>query len=116
MKEFDIQFNANGMQDELSQFKDIQSELFVNNKSNFQGEFNKENDKNWIDTLNQLNKEFKGISGYKTQEQLKAEKEKELAEKGTKYKILGMNPFVAIGFSFAVIIIGSIALTKIKAV
>ena len=55
------------------------------------------------------------MTSYKTNEQIQAEREKELAEKGTKYKVLGMNPFIAIGVSLVVIIGGSIALTKIKA-
>ena len=36
-------------------------------------------------------------------------------EFGKKYKVLGMNPFVAIGISLVVIIGTSIAVTKIKA-
>lgn len=96
MKEFDIDVSLNGQKSEI-------------NTSSFEGE------KDWVDTLNTLTGEFKDITDYKTPEQIRAEREKEIAEKGTKYKILGMNPIVAIGLSFAIIIGGSYALTKIKA-
>jgi hypothetical protein len=109
------------MESELSQFKDVQSQLFIEPQNSFDGNetisVNNVNvkDKNWVDTLNQFTQEFKNLSDFKTNEQIRAEKQQELAEKGTKYKVLGMNPFVAIGLSFAVIIGGSIVLTKIKA-
>lgn len=96
MKDFDLNISTDNIQNEIDSIdtKDI--------------------NKNWIDTLNVLTKEFKKISAYKTPEQIKSEKQKELAEKGKKYKILGMNPLVAIGLSFAVIISGSVILYKIK--
>lgn len=75
----------------------------------------KDTEKSWTDTLSNATKKFKEISGFKTNEQLLAEKEKERLEKGTKYKILGMNPFVAIGASILLIITGSIVVTKLKA-
>jgi|LakMenEpi03Aug12_release.lakeMendotaPanAssembly.Ray.scaffolds.fasta_scaffold1046602_1 hypothetical protein len=121
MQDFDIHFSMNGMESELSQFKDVQSQLFIEPQNSFDGNetisVNNVNvkDKNWVDTLNQFTQEFKNLSDFKTNEQIRAEKQQELAEKGTKYKVLGMNPFVAIGLSFAVIIGGSIVLTKIKA-
>jgi hypothetical protein len=74
-----------------------------------------ENKKSWTDTLDNLTNTFKELTGYQTNEQAQAKKEKELAEKGTRYKVLGMNPFVAIAISLAVIIGGSYAITKIKA-
>jgi len=74
-----------------------------------------EQKKSWIDSLNTFTEQFKEITDYKTNEQAQAEKEQEIAEKGTKYKVFGMNPFIAIGLSFVVIIGGSYALTKIKA-
>jgi hypothetical protein len=85
--------------------------------SRFEGEPTTDNEpkKSWVDTLNTLTQDFKEITDFKTNEQAQADKEQEIAEKGTKYTILGMNPFVAIGISFAIIIGGSYALTKIKA-
>ena len=113
MEEFDIQMSMNGVRSE------------VNTKSSrFDGEVTdvapiddipKVDKKDWIDTLATLTKQFKSITGYKTPEELKAQKEKELAEKGTKYKIVGMNPFVAIGLSFGIILVGSYFVVKIKA-
>lgn len=113
MEEFDIQISMNGVRSE------------VNTKSSrFDGEVTdvapiddipKVDKKDWIDTLATLTKQFKSITGYKTPEELKAQKEKELAEKGTKYKIVGMNPFVAIGLSFGIILVGSYFVVKIKA-
>tara|TARA_B110000503_G_C6916646_1_gene316935 strand:- start:197 stop:541 length:345 start_codon:yes stop_codon:yes gene_type:complete len=113
MEEFDIQMSMNGVRSE------------VNTKSSrFDGEVTdvapiddipKVDKKDWIDTLATLTKQFKSITGYKTPEELKAQKEKELAEKGTKYKIVGMNPFVAIALSFGIILVGSYFVVKIKA-
>ena len=62
-----------------------------------------------------LTKTFKDVTGYQTNAQVKAKREKELAEKGKRYKVLGMNPFVAIAVSLVFIIGGSVAITKIKA-
>jgi hypothetical protein len=117
MEDFDIQLSMNGTQNELT---DNSVDLSFYNKKqdylNFEGEKEdvKTKQTSWTDTLNTLTKDFKQITGFKTNEQLQKEKEKEEAEKGTKYKILGMNPFVAIALSLVVIIGGSVAITKIK--
>ena len=116
MKDFDIQLSMSGVNNEVSSdvFENIETDLLgkdsAQNISSFQGE----DDKNWIDTLNKLTTQFKQVTDYKTPQQIKQEKEKEISERGTKYRILGMNPFVAIGLSFAVIIGVSISITKIK--
>jgi tRNA U34 2-thiouridine synthase MnmA/TrmU len=144
MKDFDVQINMNGVENELnsnfvdlsrvqsvsvSQLKDmrtrnsikpmeIQSKEQTKRFSRFEGETTtdtEEDKKSWIDTLNTLTNTFKEVTGYQTNEQAKAKREKELAEKGTKYRVLGMNPFVAIAVSLVVIIGGSVAITKIKA-
>ena len=65
--------------------------------------------------MDSITKTFKDYTGYQTNAQVKANREKELAEKGTRYKVLGMNPFVAIAVSMVFIIGGSVAITKIKA-
>jgi hypothetical protein len=116
MKDFDIQISMNGFENEIN--SNVIRENKIENKSYFvdkKDSSKKEEKKAWTDTLTSLTKQFKSLTGYQTNEQLQAKREKELAERGTKYKILGMNPFVAIGLSFVVIIGGSIAITKIKA-
>jgi hypothetical protein len=145
MQEFDIQISMNGVENELnsnfvdmsrvqavsvSPVKDIKPRIDfvkpveVKGKPQikkyfpFEGEptdVAEEENKSWTDTLDNLTKTFKDLTGYQTNEQAQAKREKELAEKGTKYKVLGMNPFVAIALSFVVIIGGSYAITKIKA-
>ena len=75
---------------------------------------NPNDNKSWIDSLNKFTTQFKQITDYKTAEQIRYEKEQELLQKGEKYTILGMNPLVAISFSFAIIIGCSIAIVKIK--
>ena len=117
MEEFDIQISMNGVKNELnSNFVDDNQQ--VNRYYGFEGEptdVPTEPKKSWIDTLNTATNTFKELTGYQTNEQVQAQREKELAEKGKKYKVLGMNPFVAIAVSLVVIIGGSVALTKIKA-
>jgi hypothetical protein len=124
MEEFDIQISMNGVENELnSNFVDMSrteviEEASVNNYYDFEGESTdvvEEEKKSFADTLNSLTKTFKGLTGYQTKEQIIAKREKDLAERGEMYKVLGMNPFVAIAVSFAIIIGGSIAITKIKA-
>ena len=127
MEDFDIQISMNGVENELnSNFVDVsriqgigESKLKDIRYLGFEGEptdnVPEQEKKSWIDTLNNLTNTFKEVTGYQTNEQVKAKREKELAEKGTKYKVLGMNPFIAITVSLVVIIVGSIALTKIKA-
>lgn len=99
MEQFDFELSLNGQNNEVE-------------NSSFEGESKEKKD--WITTLNTITGGFKEITDYKTPEQIKAQRERELAEKGTKSKLLGMNPIVAIGLSFAVIIVGSIAMVKIK--
>jgi hypothetical protein len=117
MEDFDIQLSMNGTQNELTD-NSVDLSFYTKKQDylNFEGEKEdvKTKETSWTDTLNTLTKDFKQITGFKTNDQLQKEKEKELAEKGTKYKILGMNPFVAIALSFVVIIGGSVAITKIK--
>jgi hypothetical protein len=117
MEEFDIQLSMNGTKNELTDnYVDLGYYSQQQNYLDFEGEKDDEitKEKPWTDTLNKLTRDFKQLTGFKTTEQLEKEKEKELAEKGTKYKVLGMNPFVAIAFSLVVIIGGSVAITKIK--
>jgi hypothetical protein len=113
MDEFDIQMSMNGVKSEINA-----------KSSRFDGEVDDDaqkidnpnvDEKDWTDTLDSFTKQFKTLTGYKTPEQVKAEKEKELAERGTKYRVLGMNPFVAIGLSFGLIIVGSYFVVKLKA-
>jgi hypothetical protein len=130
MEEFDIQISMNGVENELnSNFVDLsrvqgnpmqnQSEKQVKSYLGFEGEptdeVPEEEKKSRTDTLDNLTKTFKDLTGYQTNEQAKAKREKEIAERGVKYKVLGMNPFVAIAVSLVVIIGGSVAITKIKA-
>jgi hypothetical protein len=113
MEEFDIEMSMNGVKSEIS----TKSSRFEGDETDVapKNTIPKENEKDWTDTLNTFTKQFKDITGFKTPEQLRIEKEKELAEKGTKYRILGMNPFVAIGLSFGLIFVGSYFVVKIKA-
>ena len=112
MEEFDIQISMNGVKSEIS----TKSSRFEGEPNDASSEMDnpKVNKKDWADTLSTLTKQFKDITGYKTPEQLKVIKEKELAEKGTKYKVFGLNPFVAIGLSFGLILVGSYFVVKIK--
>ena len=139
MEDFDIQISMNGVENELnSNFieknrvmtvsaspknnievksayntTDIRQKPQIKKFFSFEGE--QEKDKSWIDSLNNITKVFKDATGYQTIKQQQEKNEKELAERGKKYKVLGMNPFVAIGVSLVVIIGTSIAVTKIKA-
>jgi hypothetical protein len=125
MEEFDIQISMNGVENELnSNFVDMSrveavGKSPIKNYYGFEGDEDDkskvEEKKSWTDTLDSITKTFKDYTGYQTNAQVKANKEKELAEKGTRYKVLGMNPFVAIAVSLVFIIGGSVAITKIKA-
>jgi hypothetical protein len=141
MEDFDLQISMNGVENELNanfigeSAKDLWGRKKVNPRdvgiskantetlaklSRFEGEpttddVPEEDKKSWTDTLNTLTNQFKDLTGYQTNAEAQAKREKEIAEKGTKYKVLGMNPFVAIAVSLAVIIGGSVAITKIKA-
>ena len=125
MEEFDIEISMNGVENELnSNFVDMSrvgavGKLPIQNYYGFEGDEDDkskvEEKKSWTDTLDSITKTFKDYTGYQTNAQVKANKEKELVEKGTRYKVLGMNPFVAIAVSMVFIIGGSVAITKIKA-
>jgi hypothetical protein len=115
MKDFDIQISMNGVENELNSNFIEENSVITNSDSRKKNDIPQEKDKSWIDTLDNVTKVFKDATGYKTIKQQQAKNEKELAERGEKYKVLGMNPFVAIGLSLVVIIGTSIAVTKIKA-
>jgi len=117
MGDFDIHLSMNGTQNELTDnYVDLEYNNQKQNYLNFDADNEDVETKNkpFADTLNRLTKDFKQITGFKTNEQKQKEKEKQMAEKGTKVKILGMNPFVAISLAFVLIIGGSIAVAKIK--
>ena len=109
MEDFDIQISMNGVNNELN------SNFIEENPVMTKNDIPQEDGKSWIDTLNNVTEVLKDVTGYKTIKEQQAKNEKELAERGGKYKVLGMNPFVAIGISLFVIIGTSIAVTKIKA-
>lgn len=119
MKDLDIEIGFDGEVnfEPFDSLKDENTSLIEkdNSKNKKSKEIKKEPTKSWTDTLTNLTKKYKEISGFKTNEQLLVEREKERLEKGTKYRILGMNPFVAIGLSFVFIIGGSVVITKLKA-
>lgn len=116
MKEFDIEMNMNGVENELnSNFVDFSQQGKMYN--GFEGESSDvdvEQKKSWTEKLDNLTNVIRDSTSYLSNQQSQLEIEEELAEKGKKYKILGMNPMVAIAVSFVIIIGGSIALTKIK--
>jgi hypothetical protein len=118
MRDLDIEFGFDG-ENNFEPFDNVKDETISlnkedNSKNKKSKEIKKDSTKSWTDTLSNLTKKYKDLSGFKTNEQLIAEKEQERLEKGTKYKILGMNPFVAISLSFFVIIAGSVVITKLK--
>ena len=123
MDEFDIQMSMNGVKSEINtkssrfdgEVTDVAPKDDIPKDDIPKDDIPNDNGKDWQDTLKDFTKQFKQLTGYKTPEQLRAEKEKEIAERGTKYKVLGMNPFVAIGLSFGLIIVGSYLVVKIKA-
>jgi len=57
---------------------------------------------------------FKDLSGYETPADRQARLNKEKAEEGKRTTIFGLNPFVAIGISLALVVGGTIAIIKLK--
>ena len=115
MEDFDIQISMNGVNNELNSNFIEENSVITNSDSRKKNDIPQEDGKSWIDTLNNVTEVLKDVTGYETIKQQQEKNEKELAERGKKYKVLGMNPFVAIGISLVVIIGTSIAVTKIKA-
>lgn len=115
MEDFDIQISMNGVNNELNSNFIEENPVMTNSDSRKKNDIPQEDGKSWIDTLNNVTEVLKDVTGYETIKQQQEKNEKELAERGKKYKVLGMNPFVAIGISLVVIIGTSIAVTKIKA-
>ena len=130
MEQFDIQINMNGDENEIHHKLLKKKPYRKTSQLSFDGEVilkdepkpnpnnklveNPDEEKTWIDSLNKFTTQFKQITDFKTEEQIRLEKEQELLQKGEKYTILGMNPLVAISFSFLIIIGCSIAIVKIK--
>ena len=90
MKEFDIKMSMNGYKNELddNKFNDNSYDQIVNRKnsknynhSSFEGEPIDEKKTSWTDTLTNLTNQFKEVTNYRTNEQIKEEKDKELKEK-----------------------------------
>jgi hypothetical protein len=115
MEDFDIQISMNGVENELNSNFIEENPVMTSSDSRKKNDIPQEDGKSWIDTLGNVTEVLKDVTGYQTIKEQQAKDEKELAERGKKYKVLGMNPFVAIGVSLVVIIGTSIAITKIKA-
>jgi hypothetical protein len=111
MKEFDIELEERNVQSEVKNSFDNNSDLFINEVSQFKDE---ELGKTWIDTLNNLTTQFQNIKDKQLSESGRIKKEKEEAKNSKEYKLFGMNPLVVIAVSFSVILGGSIAIIKIK--
>jgi hypothetical protein len=111
MKEFDIELDNNNVQSEIKNHFDNNSNKTIDELSQFKDE---QLGKTWIDTLNTLTSQFQNIKDKQLLEGDRIKKEKEEAKKSKEYKIFGMNPLVVVALSFGVVLVGSIAVLKIK--
>jgi len=126
MENFDIDINFNGVQNDLlylnangdteTETKPVAEEKKPIAEEKLSETQTKKNTKkpNWAKELDKYTNLFKGLSSYETPAQRNQRLEKERQEKGKKTTIFGLNPIVAIGISFAVIIGGVVAVVKLK--
>jgi hypothetical protein len=111
MKEFDIELDNKNVQSELKNHFDNNSNKIIDEVSQFKDE---QLGQTWIDTLNTLTTQFQTIKDKQLAEGDRIKKEKEEAKRSKEYKLYGINPLVLVAISFGVIVVGSIAVLKIK--
>ena len=119
MEDFDIDINFNGVENDLL-YLNANGDTETENKPVTEEKPTEKEKKtttkkpNWTTQLDKYTNLFKGLSSYETPAQRKARLEKEKQEQGKRTTILGLNPLVAIGISFVVIIGGVVAVVKLK--
>ena len=117
MENFDLDINFNGIESDIQYFnadgdgKETPENMELKETKPKTTPRKKSELATQIDKYTNL---FKGLSGYETPAQRQARLEKEKAEEGKRKTILGMNPFVAIGISLALVIGGTIVVIKLK--
>jgi hypothetical protein len=116
MKDFDLDVNFNGDESDIIYLnadgdEPITADPKTDEKLENQGNQKKSELASQIDKYTNL---FKGITSYETPADRKARLEKEKLERGKQTTILGLNPFVAIGVSVVIIVVGIVAVVKLK--
>lgn len=119
MEDFDIDINFNGVENDLL-YLNANGDTETENKPVTEEKTTEKETKtttkkpNWTTQLDKYTNLFKGLSSYETPAQRQARLEKEKQEQGKRTTIFGLNPLVAIGISFVVIIGGVVAVVKLK--
>jgi len=111
MKDFDLDVNFNGDASDIIYLNADGDEPKTDEKLDNKDEQKKSDLATQIDKYTNL---FKQVTSYETPAQRKARLEKQKLEQGKQTTILGMNPFVAIGVSVLIIVVGIVAVVKLK--
>jgi hypothetical protein len=113
MKDFDLDVNFNGDESDIIYLNaDGDEPITADPKTDEKLANQKKSDlATQIDKFTNI---FKGVTGYETPADRKARLEKQKLEQGKQTTILGMNPFVAIGVSVLIIVVGIVAVVKLK--
>lgn len=114
MENFDLDINFNGIESDI-QYLNANGDTKSTPESTESKEPTKKPKKSELATqIDKYTNLFKGLSGYETPADRQVRLEKEKAEEGKRKTILGMNPFVAIGISLTLVVVGTIAIIKLK--
>jgi hypothetical protein len=127
MENFDLDINNNGIRTEIGVPAKI---IRMKINSNFEGEetisdtsdksIEKEKvdkqpkEKAWYEKLSDVTKTFKGLTTYGANKQGYNITEKGVDPKGTRVKILGLDPFVFVAISLTLVIASGIAIVVIS--
>lgn len=119
MENFDLDINFNGIESDIQYLNadgdGKETPETTESKESKESKEPKKPKKSELATqIDKYTNLFKGLSGYETPADRQARLEKEKAEVGKRKTIFGMNPFVAIGISLALVVGGTIAVIKLK--
>lgn len=116
MENFDLDINFNGIESDIQYLNaDGDSKETPETTESKESKEPKKPKKSELATqIDKYTNLFKGLSGYETPADRQARLEKERAEVGKRKTIFGLNPFVAIGISLALVVGGTIAVIKLK--
>jgi hypothetical protein len=114
MKNFDLDINLNGIESNI-QYLNVNGNNQTTPETMESKEPTSKSKKSELATqIDKYTNLFKGLSGYETPAEREARLEKERSEVGKKKTILGINPFVAIGISLTLVVVGAIVIIKLK--
>ena len=114
MENFDIDINFNGTASDIQYLNTNGDDKKTPENTDLKEEKPKPKKTEVANKIDKYTNLFKELTGYETPAEREQRIEKEKSEVGQRKTILGLNPFVAIGLSLALVVVGTVVVVKLK--